>query len=75
MTTARLAAPSSSGSDEFGIPECYRFESASDPADETLVYGVQASNGLKDLLVNGYGIYSARPSSEIEQKRHFYLEI
>lgn len=62
------------GTDEFEITECYRFEGASDPADEAIVYGVEASNGLKGILVNGYGIYSDRLSSEIEQKLRFYLE-
>jgi len=62
------------GADEFEITECYRFEGASDPADEAIVYGVEAQTGLKGVLVNGYGIYSNSLSAEIAQKLRFHLE-
>ena len=54
--------------DEFEIHEVYRFEGNSDPGDEAIVYGIESRNGLKGILVNGYG-YSSEPMSEqIAQK-------
>ncbi|MBF9254150.1 hypothetical protein I2I11_12670 [Pontibacter sp. 172403-2] len=60
------------GANEFEITECYRFEGDSDPADEAIVYGVEAYNGLKGILVNGYGMYSSSLTSEIAQKLRFH---
>jgi hypothetical protein len=42
--------------DDFEITEVYRFEGDSDPADEAIVYGIESTNGVKGILVNGYGI-------------------
>lgn len=54
--------------DEFEIKEVYRFEGDSDPADEAIVLGIESSNGLRGVLVNGYG-YSSEPlADEIERK-------
>lgn len=49
--------------DEFEITEVYRFEGASDPGDESVVYGIQSRDGQKGVLVDGYG-YSSTPRSE-----------
>jgi len=48
---------------EFEITEVYRFEGNSDPADEAIVYGIESHDGLKGVLVNGYG-YSSEPMGE-----------
>ena len=54
--------------DEFEIKEVYRFEGDSDPTDEAIVLGIESSNGLRGVLVNGYG-YSSEPlADEIERK-------
>ncbi|HLX91632.1 MAG TPA: hypothetical protein VKR32_08110 [Puia sp.] len=44
---------------EFEITEVYRYEGNSDPADEAVVYAIESKNGLKGILVNGFG-----PSSD-----------
>lgn len=49
--------------DQFEIVEVYRFEGNSDPGDESVVYGIESNNGLKGVLVDGYG-YSSSPRSE-----------
>ncbi|HEX6332715.1 MAG TPA: hypothetical protein VFZ78_00735 [Flavisolibacter sp.] len=49
--------------DEFEITEVIRFEGDSDPGDEAIVYGIESANGLKGILVNGYG-YSSEPVGE-----------
>ena len=48
---------------EFEIKEVYRFEGNSDPGDEAIVFGIESFNGMKGVLVNGYG-YSSEPMGE-----------
>ncbi len=43
--------------ENFEIDKTYRFEGDSDPADEAIVYAISSpSQGIKGVLVNGYGI-------------------
>lgn len=53
---------------EFEIKEVYRFEGDSDPGDEAIVLGIESTNGLKGILVNGYGYSSEPMGDEIERK-------
>jgi len=48
---------------EFEITEVIRFEGDSDPGDEAVVYGIESAQGVKGVLVNGYG-YSSEPMGE-----------
>jgi hypothetical protein len=57
--------------EEFEIVEVYRFEGNTDPADEAVVYAIESANGLKGVLVNGYGIYSDSISSDMAKKLSF----
>jgi hypothetical protein len=54
--------------DEFEIHEVIRFEGDSDPGDEAIVYGIESSNGMKGVLVNGYGYSSEAMGEEIAKK-------
>jgi hypothetical protein len=36
----------------------YRFEGASDPADNSILYMIEATDGTKGTLVDSYGAYS-----------------
>lgn len=54
--------------DDFEITEVIRFEGDSDPADEAIVYGISSYDGLKGILVNGYGYSSEPMGEEIAQK-------
>jgi hypothetical protein len=45
-------------SDELTIVEHHRFEGMSDPDDSSVVYGLEATNGLKGILVDAYGAYA-----------------
>ncbi len=53
---------------EFAIKEVYRFEGDSDPGDEAVVYGIESNNGMKGVLVNGYGYQSETMSDRIAKK-------
>jgi hypothetical protein len=45
------------------ITEVHRFEGESDPGDEAVVYAIESKNGVKGILVNGYG-YQSNPMSD-----------
>ncbi|NIJ52597.1 NADP-dependent oxidoreductase [Dyadobacter arcticus] len=50
---------------DFTIVDVYRYEGNSDPADEAAVYAIESYNGIKGILVTGYGISSDSASEEI----------
>ena len=54
--------------DDFEIVEVYRFEGNTDPADEAIIYGVQSHNGMKGVLVSGYGISAEGMSADMARK-------
>jgi hypothetical protein len=53
---------------DFEIVEFYRFEGNSDPSDEAVVYAIQSFNGLKGILVNGYGISADTINADMAKK-------
>ena len=54
--------------DDFEITEVYRFEGNTDPADEAVVYAIESKDGLKGVLVSGYGISAEGMSAEMAKK-------
>jgi len=55
--------------DEFQIDKVYRFEGASDPEYQSILYAISSiNNDVKGLLVNGYGISSDEASSKMIEK-------
>ncbi len=58
---------------EFEITEVYRFEGDSDPADEAIVFGIQSTNGIKGVLVNGYGYQSNTISDDLVKKLQIHV--
>ena len=54
--------------EDFIIVEVYRYEGDSDPADEAVVYAIESKNGLKGVLVNGYGISAETLSLDMAKK-------
>ena len=56
----------------FEIIEVYRFEGDSDPADEAIVYAIESVNGLKGVMINGYGISADAMTTEMSQKLNIH---
>ncbi|HKY73217.1 MAG TPA: hypothetical protein VJL88_14960 [Nitrospira sp.] len=52
------AGDRSFNSDDLTIVEHHRFEGLSDPDDSSVVYALEAPNGLKGVLVDAYGAYA-----------------
>jgi hypothetical protein len=44
--------------EEVKIIDFYRFEGTSDPADNTIMYVIETTDGLKGTLVDAYGPYA-----------------
>lgn len=53
---------------EFDITEVHRFEGASNPSDNSILYAIESQGGLKGTLVNAYGTYADPLSSEMIKK-------
>ncbi len=53
---------------DFRIVEFYRFEGNTDPSDEAIVYAIESNDGLKGMLVSGYGISAEGMSADMAKK-------
>lgn len=45
---------------EIKIVNFYRFEGASDPGDNSILYVIEANDGTKGTLADGYGAYASQ---------------
>jgi hypothetical protein len=54
--------------EEFEIVEVHRFEGASNPSDNSILYGIESQGGLKGNLVSAYGVYADALSAEMIKK-------
>ena len=54
--------------DDFVIDEFYRFEGASNPADNSIVYAISSKAGVKGIIVDAYGVYADSLTDEMTQK-------
>lgn len=54
--------------DQFNIVEFYRFEGMSNPSDTSILYAIEATNGVKGTLISSYGMYADEMSNEMIQK-------
>jgi len=43
---------------ELVIVEHHRFEGITNPADESIVYAIESSDGVRGTLVDAYGVYA-----------------
>ena len=56
--------------EDFDIAEVYRYEGNSDPADEAVVFAIEAPSGALGILVNGYGAYTDGEHTEFIKQLH-----
>ena len=55
--------------EDFTIDEYYRFEGASDPADNSIVYAISPNDSsVKGVLVDAYGVYAENITPEMARK-------
>jgi len=54
--------------DQINIINYFRFEGQSDPNDQSILYVVETSDGLKGTIVDAYGPYSDRKLAEFITK-------
>jgi quercetin dioxygenase-like cupin family protein len=60
--------------EEFQVDKVYRFEGASNPDDESIVYAISSAKfGVKGILVNGYGISAEEGSSKLVERLQTHL--
>ena len=54
---------------EFEITEVYRFEGATDPGDEAVVYAIESKDGkMKGVFTSAYGMYADTISTDMLKK-------
>jgi len=54
--------------EDFNIDEFYRFEGASDPDENSIIFAISSTTGLKGTLIDAYGVYSDMLSPEMISK-------
>lgn len=54
--------------DDFEVVEVHRFEGMTDPDDQSILFAIEAKQGFKGTLVNGYGLYSDPVSDALMSK-------
>jgi hypothetical protein len=60
MTNGKFVAPSGKGYEpsELKIIKTYRFEGYSDPSDSSIIYVIEANDGLIGYSIDAFGVYS-----------------
>lgn len=55
-------------STDLDVIKFYRFEGASNPADNSILYVIETSTGDKGLLVDAYGMYAGNVPRDLIEK-------
>ncbi len=62
--------------EDFQIDRVYRFEGASDPDDQSIVYAISSPKfHVKGALINGYGIFADETPSRLVEKLRTHAAI
>jgi hypothetical protein len=54
--------------DSFTVEEFYRFEGASNPDDNSIVFAIASNDGLKGTLIDAYGAYAESLTPDMIKK-------
>jgi len=61
---------------DFGIDRVYRFEGASNPDDQCILYAISSvKSGVRGILVNGYGISAVDETNELVSRLSTHLQV
>ena len=58
LHTLSTTSPKSYAPDEVTITDFYRFEGESNPDDTSILYALEASDGVKGTISSAYGVYA-----------------
>lgn len=61
--------------EDFHVDEVYRFEDGSTPDDNSVLYAISSTSGVKGTLVDAYGAYSASMNFEMAKKFQSHIAI
>ncbi|HLP20484.1 MAG TPA: hypothetical protein VK174_09290 [Chitinophagales bacterium] len=53
---------------DFQIKDVYRYEGNTDPGDEATVYAIESTDGVKGVLLSGYGSSADVETTELLKK-------
>jgi hypothetical protein len=56
------------GPEQVQVVNFYRFEGESDPGDNSIMYQIETSDGLKGVLVDAYGAYADEKTNVFMQQ-------
>ncbi|MBC6991815.1 MULTISPECIES: hypothetical protein [Hymenobacter] len=56
------------GPEDVTIVDFYRFEGESDPDDMSILYAIEASDGVKGTISTAYGVYADTETDEFLKK-------
>ena len=56
--------------EDFEIVEMHRFEGATDPDDNSVIYAIEGKDGVNGILVDAYGMYANPVSTVLLSKLH-----
>jgi hypothetical protein len=54
--------------EDFMVDEVHRLDGTEDPGGEVILLAIRARNGIKGILLDGYGTYSDALTPEMAQK-------
>ncbi|MGO3236685.1 MAG: phosphoribosylpyrophosphate synthetase [Psychroflexus halocasei] len=54
--------------EDFIVDNVYRFEGMSNPSDNSILYAITTTDGVKGTLVDGYGVSGGQVSKKIREK-------
>ncbi len=53
---------------KFEVDEVFRFEGISNPDDNSILYAISTTSGVKGILLDAYGAYSGEISQDMLEK-------
>ena len=54
--------------EDFDVDEVHRFEGMSSTDDNSVIYAISSSEGIKGILVDAYGVYAENISEQMRKK-------